>query len=560
MKIVSSHSSGQSNRNASKNTMSYTAAQQEALRNVPNPGNFENPAQRQTVHTVQALNAAQRKKIVQQNRKKKSKAANIVLTILLIIVLVGAGFGGWYYWWTTHATFEYSLQPIVILEGQSVDADDFLFPSENMERVSAVFRRPAFRPVAGVQTVPLTLTRGWRTVDATASLHVMTTLTQMHNEFRTPGPEWNAVDFVTNLEAAGGIPFDVHFTEDPMPLEEYEVGEFILHLSLNGAPFEVSLFIADTTPPTATAINKSIQIGEEVFPEDFVEDVDDASDILSIEFIEEPNTLAHRDQIVEVEVTDIHGNSAVFSAGLTIMLNQEPPTIEGTRTIQSMIGAAILYRQGVTAFDDFGRELEIDIDNSDVDTSTVGVYTVIYSAEDLSGLRIEVEETVYIIDIDPDDIDRQIDDIIKQITNDDMTQLDKVHAIYRYIRSNVAYSGVRGRPNSVYEGASIALQRRSGNCFVFYSLSELLLTRAGVPNMRIQRIDGTPTPHVWNLINPDDLGWHHFDSFPTRLGLGPRMALFTSTEAERFSREIRALGGLANYYTYDPELYPDIVQ
>jgi len=495
-------------------------------------------------------------------RNKKRKAKSVFLTILLIIILSGVGFGGWYYWWTEHATFAYTLQPVVVLEGQAVSPDDFLFPAEEMQRVSAVYRSPTFRPVDGSQNVQLNLTRGWRSVDATAQLYVMTTVEQIHHEFREVAPELMPVDFITNADAAEHVRYDVHFIDAPLLLQEYEVGTHTLRLALNNVSFEVLLTVTDTIAPTATAKSNTIKISKEIFPGDFVENVFDESEIFSIEFVEEPDIFAHRDQIVSVEITDIHGNSEIFSGGLTILLNQSPPVIEGIEPIVITVGDSIIYHRDVKATDDFGRDIseQIQVDAGGVDQNTVGEYTVIYFVEDYTGLRTEVEERVHVVEIDVDFVHEKVDEALAGIINDNMTQLEKVQAIHLWIRRNINYSVTRGGPATAYEGAYIALSQRRGNCYIFYSIGEVMLTRAGIPNMRIERIEGTPTRHRWNLVNPDDLGWHHFDSYPTRIGQGERMAFFTDSQARSFSRQIGETNNMRDYYTFDPELYPEIVQ
>jgi hypothetical protein len=95
----------------------------------------------------------------------------------------------------------------------------------------------------------------------------------------------------------------------------------------------------------------------------------------------------------------------------------------------------------------------------------------------------------------------------------------------------------------------------------FFSISEIMLTRAGIPNEQIDRIPGTPLRHRWNLVNPDDLGWHHFDSFPSPFGVGRQKAFFTDSQAEEFTHQFatREENPMNNYYTYDPSLYPTIV-
>jgi len=498
-----------------------------------------------------------------ERTKPKRTARNVFLTFLLIVLLAGAGFGGWYYWWTTYAVFDYRLQPVVILQGQSITAGDFLSPGGDMERVSVVFRNPGPRNVNGRQDVPLILTMGWRTVEASATLVVLTPVEHIYNEFTFPGPELKPLDFISNADTAYGIPFDVNFTVEPFLLEDYPVGEFTLHLALNGAPFDVKLTVTDNTPPTATAINKTILIGESVIPEDFVAEIFDASPIGSVSFLHEPDVFSLRNQIVEIIIEDIYGNSDVFAAALTIQLNMSPPVIEGTGTVISMIGNPIMYRQGVTAFDDFGRELEFEVDSSGVDQDVEGIYKVRYWAVDHTGLLTEIEEEVHVLNIDIEYVNAEVDKALQSVLRDNMTQLQKVRAIHEWVRRNIQYANVRGGPTTAYEGAYRALRDRRGNCYIFYSISELMLTRAGIENMRIERISGTSTNHRWNLVNPDGLGWHHFDSFPTRLTLGTiPMAFFTATQAEQFTRQIANFEErpMRNYYTYNPDLYPEIVR
>jgi len=495
----------------------------------------------------------------EEEKKRKRTGLRVFVTLLIIIFVAGGSFGGWYYWWTNYATFEYYVRPIVVLEGESVDANDFLSVYTDTTLVSASFMTFDSNLSAGEQHVPLLLTRGWRSLETTAPLYILTTTNSISHEFAAPGAELNAIDFVENAAVATGVRFDVGFIQEPLPLEEYPVGEHTLHLFLNYAEFEVTLIVSDTTAPAAVAVDYFIRIGEDVIPENFVTDIFDASPIASITFVEEPDVFARQDQSVEITVEDIFGNYAVFTSTLFIELNQSPPIIEGVDTLVVRVGTPIIYLANVSAFDDFGRELEVNVDSSDVDQHTVGIYSVLYYVYDLSGQRTEIEADVHVVDVDIEYVHERVDAALAVILNDDMTQLDMVLAIHHWVRHNVSYTTVRGGPDTAYEGAYIALRNRRGNCFIFYSISEVMLTRAGIPNMRIERIPGTPTRHRWNLVNPDNLGWHHFDSFPTRTGQGPHMAFFTSSEAADLSRRIQAINNMRNYYTYDPELYPEIV-
>jgi len=327
-----------------------------------------------------------------------------------------------------------------------------------------------------------------------------------------------------------------------------------------GGLFGLYTYIRNTTPPTVHTINHTVNIGESVYPEDFISMIYSDFEIISITFVEAPDTSALTNQQVQIRVTDDRDNVAIVSATLNITLNTSPPVITGTQPIISRLGNTIVYRRGITARDDFGRELELQVDSSGVDPHTEGEYIVIYYAVDLTGLRTEVRELVQVINVDIDYVNGHIDLTLSELLNTDMTQLEKVLAIHTWVITNITYAAATTDPSTAYEDAYRALRDRQGNCYNFYAISELMLTRAGIENMPINRIPGTETRHRWSLINPDGLGWHHFDTTPTRLGLGAETAFFTDSQAREFTQRFVEFNGTENFYTYDPTLYPEIVQ
>ncbi|MCL2661962.1 MAG: DUF5011 domain-containing protein [Oscillospiraceae bacterium] len=500
-------------------------------------------------------------------RQKLHSIKNVLLPVILIIGLSAIGVSGWYFWSVSQSAFEFEVQDLIVLDGRDIDPEEFLLPGRNFERISVVFRNPLFRPAVGHQDVHLTLTMGMRSVEATVSLYVLTVVTEDEHEFGTVGSPPNPMGFIVNSSVLEGVPVDLRFTEEPMLLKDYPVGEHILRLTLNGEPFEVLLTVKDTTPPAAEPVDVAIKIGEAVEPEDFVKKITDASShlpILITYYGAEPDIFGHS-QTITIKIEDYYGNYSVVHANFTVKHNEDPPVITGVEEIFSNIGDTILFMQGITAYDDFGRDLTelVIVDSTDVNKDEVGIYTVRYSVVDFTGHTFEVEATVHVINITADFVNERVDGILDGIIDDEMTQLEKVQAIFSWIRSNVSYAPLdRNRPETSYEGAYLAIRARRGNYLEFSSISEIMLTRADVPNMPIDRIPGTPVRHRWNLINPDDLGWHHFDSFPSPFGVGIQKAFFTDTQADEFTHHIATLeeNPMNNYYTYDPALYPEIVQ
>jgi len=490
-------------------------------------------------------------------RARLSTRNRVIISAIAVFLTAIAGFVVWYYWWTNYTEFDYSLHSVVILEGWSVTPDEFISPIEETQRISADwsdYEAQSFQ--TGKHDVPLLLKQGLRSLEATATLYVMKPFEKLTVEYKSTSRTLHPVELISNAYIAD-FPLDVHFISEPQPLDNYYVGEHKLQLILNGAPFEVILIIEDTIPPEVITVNREIPIGEQVVPEDFIEDIVDVSPILSIEFINEPDISEGGTQTIWLEATDIHGNTSRNSAELTVLLNETPPFFEGLDAITIMKDGSILYRQGVTAFDDFGRELDFEVDNTQVDQGKVGTYEVIYSAVDLTGLITQISIPVHVISIDPDVINEWVDGILEKILTDNMTQVEQLRAIYRWIGNYLSFSSYRRSTDSTHEAVHYAMRHRRGNCYVFYSTSELMLTRSGIPNMRIERVAEAPSSHLWNLVNPDNKGWYHFDSWLALTRSDTYM--FTQSQAEDFSRQFAAVVEHRLFYTFDPSLYPTIV-
>jgi hypothetical protein len=93
-----------------------------------------------------------------------------------------------------------------------------------------------------------------------------------------------------------------------------------------------------------------------------------------------------------------------------------------------------------------------------------------------------------------------------------------------------------------------------GDCFVFATTSEMLLTRAGIENMSITRTGGV-TRHWWNLVTVGE-GWYQFDTCPNVDFLGDFRFLFSEEDAVMMTE--RCAYRIPNYYVYDKDLYPEV--
>jgi hypothetical protein len=263
------------------------------------------------------------------------------------------------------------------------------------------------------------------------------------------------------------------------------------------------------------------------------------------------------DQTVYIIIEDSHFNKTEYTAVLTIINDTTPPVIHGVRNRSIIIGDSISYREGVTVTDDYDPNPQLIIDSSGVNLNQAGVYTVIYSATDISGNRSEARSTVTVRGIDMDLVNELADGILSRIINNSMSQRQKARAIYNWVDARVSYT-TRNPTRNLAQGAYNAFTRGSGDCYTYMAASRVLLTRAGISNQTAKRYGGE-TDHYWNLVNTGD-GWHHFDVCPTPGNLVTinQRFMFTETQAEQYTQTL--ISRRANYYVYEKTGSPEVVK
>ena len=167
----------------------------------------------------------------------------------------------------------------------------------------------------------------------------------------------------------------------------------------------------------------------------------------------------------------------------------------------------------VSAKDEHDGKVKVTVDTSKIKWNKKGIYTVTYYAKDKAGNTASVKTKVAVRK-SSDSYDRYASSILKNITKQSWSDEKKARAIYKYVRGKMAY--IDSNDHKSWERSSVyALRYNSGNCFCFYSLSRLLLTRCGIPNQTVTRYRGH-AGHWWNFVYVRG-GWYHFDTTPRRI-------------------------------------------
>ena len=405
---------------------------------------------------------------------------------------------------------------------------------------------------------------------------------------------------------------NAYFTDNSETYDPNIPGTYHLEIKSGWFAHPCTLTITDSTAPVIEVQDWIVGKNETCEADVFVRSVNDQSETTA-EFIKKPDfTLIDQDQEVVFVVKDAFGNSTEGTAKLTILpivyrvnleagtvvpsisdytgeaessdnyiisdltkinyfelgendievfyhgktypakvciVDMTPPVFDAVEDFTAYIGDPIRYKEHVSVHDNSGT-VNLTVDTSKVDPATEGVYEVTYTATDPSGnsSSATLHMTVAQKTIDEIELFDLVDSILAEIITDDMSQYDKALAIFSYIQNHIAWQN--DSPKGDYVAAAMfGLQWGAGDCYTYFSLAKVMLTRAGIKNMDIERIPDGNEMHYWNLVDIDDgHGWYHFDSTPFE----PYYFGFLLTDED-----------LANYnfygqYNYDRNIYPVI--
>jgi hypothetical protein len=349
--------------------------------------------------------------------------------------------------------------------------------------------------------------------------------------------------FIINAKTVGAFKTDISTIDMKVP------GVYEVEIQVGKKVHSSKLTVQDTVAPSAEAVNQEVWAKEEREAKDFVKNIIDVSNV-KVSYKEKPDFSKGGMQEVLIVLEDASGNKSELKATLTVILDTEPPKINGTKDQTVFIGDTVSYKKDVTVTDNRDENVTLEVDSSAVNLKKAGSYNVIYSATDASGNRATSTVTLTVKEkpqkeVNPDELHKLADKILAGIIKPGMTQREKAWAIFTWTNKNIDYIDHSDKSDWM-KGALQGIKLGRGDCFTYYATARELLTRAGFQNQLVVRIDGT---HYWNLVYCDG-GWYHFDPSPRRAGHTFVCFLRTDAEVEEYSKQYR------NYYNFDRTKHP----
>ncbi|MDR1642020.1 MAG: hypothetical protein LBT59_20205 [Clostridiales bacterium] len=200
-----------------------------------------------------------------------------------------------------------------------------------------------------------------------------------------------------------------------------------------------------------------------------------------------------------------------------------------------------------------GDSVDVTCDSSAVNIKKAGRYKITYKAVGSNGKEASASAFLSVSKTNPSTVMEAADKILKQITNSNMTKKQKARAIFDWVKKNIKYTGSSDKTDSI-TGAYNAFRNRKGDCFAYYAASEILLSRVGIENLRINRsMPPGVTEHYWNLVYLDGI-WRHFDTTPFSVKGSWETFLFSESIAQKLTKERGR-----SCYIYNAALYPKVV-
>lgn len=326
------------------------------------------------------------------------------------------------------------------------------------------------------------------------------------------------------------------------------VGDYVVVLRVGNGMYASTIHVTDTVAPELEVQNLTGYTTSNYSIEDFVVSLEDVTEV-TLAYETEPDFSKTGTQKLTITAVDGGGNKVQKDVTLTLQKDTESPVISGVRDRSIFIGDSISYRSGVSVSDNCDSDIALKIDSSNVTLSVAGTYTVVYTATDRAGNSVQESANITVSErsYDTATINALADAVLAKIITPGMSDYDKLNAIYWWIKSNIKYENHSDKTD-YNRGAYEGLHDKKGDCFVYASTANALISRAGITTMIIHKIPAA-TQHFWNLVDIGE-GWHHFDTTPRRTPL----TCIYMTDAE-----LMAYSNANNLsHNYDRTQYPEI--
>lgn len=368
---------------------------------------------------------------------------------------------------------------------------------------------------------------------------------------------------------------DARYQYDDSEIDVTKVGEYKIAIAYGrNNVMHVKVKVSDTTAPLGTAKVLSIHNGSSVMPtaKDFFDEIYDASEY-EARFVNVPTLNGLGEYDINVLLKDVYGNEKTYTTKLYVINDTEAPSINLPTQIVGYVGEGIAYRSGVTVSDNcFGATFEVD--DSKVDLTKEGNYTVTYIVTDAAGNRVQaiIPVVIHKTHVTAEMLNSLVEKIAReQEMSKSLSKEELCQRIYKYVNDpEASASGARFQYIGFSNDSSrtdwrneayLTIQNGQGDCYSYFALSKAFFEYFGIENLDIERAAGlTSDTHFWNMVNVGTTAnprWYFFDAtrYAGKFTVGgDNGCLLTLAQLEGYKASNSKYDGV--YYTFDEDKYP----
>lgn len=278
---------------------------------------------------------------------------------------------------------EYPVQEVVPPEAEDATADSAVSVEEQSVAKKALSKKSVWIIIGAVALAAILAVSVWyfAVVDNIAAVLTL-----------EAGSTISAEDFkmIDNNQ-------EVQFVTDMSLVDLSIPGEYPVELQYYGRTYNSVLRVIDSVSPVLKTKDLILFSTEDPQPEDFIEQAIDES-VMFYAFSKEPDMTVSGEQDIRILAIDLGGNITVADAKMTVLFDDVAPELNGVADIQQYLGWDIDYMANITVDDNLDPTVDIEVDDSEVDLTKAGVYTVRYIAADTSNNKTVKTATVTIVD------------------------------------------------------------------------------------------------------------------------------------------------------------------
>jgi len=324
------------------------------------------------------------------------------------------------------------------------------------------------------------------------------------------------------------------FITDIALIDVHQTGSYEIEIKVGDKTYTSTLKIVDTIAPLAIVQELSVEVDGTLTPESLVVSFTDESET-SVSFKTQPNLSSVKVINVIVLVTDTSGNTSEYPVKVNVVYDKTAPVIIEERQLYILVGSSTVdYWDMVSVGDAKSSITSTQINDQLVNLKKIGVYPVDLSASDEAGNTVTYTRHVNVVrqstyytmkslnDPSNNKADAFVDAVIAEIITEDMTQTEKMRAIYEWLLNEMVYQTELSHDyaidtyNKIDDYALAGFTKFKGHCFHYAAMAALLLDTLNLEMTLVEGEGYSSTAethfviHFWILVKVDG-HYFHFD-------------------------------------------------